>query len=206
MHRSEGGDVPVEWVTELPPELLAGLLLGVAGTLVAAAAFLAAERLFSGEGGARHRRTDGESRRRTEFREYLDAIEEPYAEDHFVEGQHVAFYLPERDVAITFDARAYYRIDRSETDPVLVEHEVPGSALGGRLPFETPEVDLDEAPDRDPTRAAFAELGVPVEASVEEIKRAYRRRIKEVHPDQGGDEDEFKRVREAYTTAKRHAD
>jgi curved DNA-binding protein CbpA len=55
-------------------------------------------------------------------------------------------------------------------------------------------------------RAAFAELGVPATASVEEVKRAYRRRVKDVHPDQGGDEDEFKRVREAYTLAKQHAD
>lgn len=193
----------MEWLSGVPRWLVAGVALGVLGTLVVAVAFLAADRLLPGERTERRRTGDGESRRRAEFRSYLDAIGESYAEDHFVAGQHVAFYLPERDVAITFDARAYYRIERSETVPVLVEHEVPGSALGSRLPFETPEIDRDR---EDPTRAAFAELGVPVESSLEEIKRAYRRRIKEVHPDQGGDTDEFKRVREAYTTAKRHAD
>lgn len=199
-----------EVVTGLPSWLVVGVLLGLGGTVLAALAFLTAERLLPGSEHERERRAtrNGESRRRREFRDYLEAIDEPYAEDHLVEGQSVAFYLPERDVAITFDPRAYYRIDRSETEPVLAEHEMPGSVLGQRLPFETPDVDVGspEEGDRDPTRAAFAELGVPVGASTGEIRRAYRRRIKEVHPDQGGDEDEFRRVREAYTTAKEHAD
>lgn len=41
-------------------------------------------------------------------------------------------------------------------------------------------------------------LGVDASASPAEIERAYRERVKEVHPDQGGDEEAFKRVREAY--------
>jgi len=192
---------------ELPPWLVTGVLLGIVGTLVVAGAFLVAEWLLPGTPQRRQRR-GGESRRRIEFREYLDAIDERYAEDHPVEGEHVAFYLPRRDVAITFDPKAYYRIERSESTAILVEHEMPGSALGSRLPFDVPEIDVD-GPARseiDPVRAAFAELGVPAGASVDEVKRAYRRKIKDVHPDQGGDEDEFKRVREAYTLAKEHAD
>jgi DnaJ-domain-containing protein 1 len=191
-------------LTDLPSWLVIGVLLGIAGSLLVAAVFVAADRLIPGVQRQPGRRS-GESRRRMEFREYLDAIDEPYAENHFVEGQHVAFYLPERDVAITFDARAYYRIDRSPTHPVLVEHEMPGSMLGDRLPFETPDVDFAEA-EGDPLEAAFAELGVPAGASQEEVKRAYRRKVKEVHPDQGGDEDAFRRVREAYTTVSQHAD
>ena len=195
-------------IAGLPPTLVYGIALGIAGTVVVALAFVLAERLLPGTPPERKRRTSGETRRRTEFREYLDAIDEQYAENHFVEGQHIAFYLPKRDVAITFDARAYYRILPTETEPVLVEHEMPGSALGARLPFETPDLSFDEE-DRsgiDPLRAACAELGVSAGASVDEVKQAYRRKIKEVHPDQGGDEDEFKRVREAYTLAKKHAD
>jgi DnaJ-domain-containing protein 1 len=186
----------------LPSWLVGGVLLGVAGSLLVAAAFVVADRLFPGrerQGG----RQSGESRRRAEFREYLDAIEEPYAEDHPVEGQPVAFYLPQRDVAVTFDARAYYRLERSPTHPVLVEHEMPGAMLGDRLPFETP--DLERERDLDPLETAFAELDVTPGATLEEVKRAYRRKVKEVHPDQGGDEEEFQRVREAYTTAKQYA-
>lgn len=195
-----------EALAELPPWLVTGVLLGMVGTVVVAGVFLAAEWLLPGEQKRRQHRS-GESRRRIEFREYLDAIDERYAEDHPVEGEHVAFYLPGRDVAITFDPKAYYRIERSKTTAILVEHEMPGSALGSRLPFEVPEISVEKPAQSeiDPVPAAFAELGVSAGASDEEVRRAYRRRVKDVHPDQGGDEDEFKRVREAYTLAKQHA-
>jgi DnaJ-domain-containing protein 1 len=208
-----------EALTGLPSWLVIGVLLGLGGSLLVAAAFLAANRLLPGQPRERAPGA-GESRRRVEFREYLDAIEEPYAEDHVVDGQAVAFYLPDRDVAVTFDARAYYHIKsnvhhiesnvhhiESNVHPVLVEHEVPGAMFGDRLPFETPEIDVDDgAGEDDALEAAFAELGVPAGATIEEVRRAYRQRIKEVHPDQGGDEEAFRRVREAYATAKRHVD
>jgi hypothetical protein len=196
-----------EVVAGLPSWLFTGVLLGLLGTGLVAVAFLAAESLFPGGPHEQARTQSGESRRRAEFRAYLDDIGEQFAEDHPVQGQQVAFYLPRRDVAITFDPQAYYRIDRSETTPILVEHEMPGSALGNRLPFEVPEreVAAPAVPNRSPAQAAFAELGVSAGASAEEIQEAYRERVKEVHPDQGGDEDEFKRVREAYTLAKQHA-
>jgi hypothetical protein len=211
-----------EVVAALPSWLVVGGLLGVAGTLLAALAFLSADRLIPGEERSQRHHRSGESRRRVEFREHLDAIGESYAENHPVDGQPVAFYLPARDVAITFDPRTYYRIQHTGTVAILAEHEMPGSVLVDRLPFETPDVSVGDGAgvdggrdrahdwgrddDADPTRAAFAELGVPTTASVEEVRRAYRRRVKEVHPDQGGDEDEFKRVREAYTIARNHTE
>ncbi len=191
----------------LPEWLVVGTLLGVACSALVAVLFVAANRLFPSRSVTGGERRDGEGRRRDELRAYLQAIGEPYAEDHPVEGQSVAFYLPERDVAITFDAQAFYRIERSPTTPVLVEHEMPGVQLGARLPFETPDVDFGP-PERERTSAAtaaFRELGLPAGATMEEVRTAYRRRVKEVHPDRGGDEDAFKRVREAYTTAKQHA-
>nr|WP_244995501.1 J domain-containing protein [Halomicroarcula pellucida] len=187
--------------------MVLGVLLGAGGSVLVAGLFVVADRLFPADQQARQVRDGGEERRRAELREYLQAIDEQFAENHFVEGQHVAFYLPKRDVAITFDARAYYRIDRSPTRPVLVEHEMPGVHLGARLPFETPEVSLGPDPEQsaDPTLQAFAELGLRQTATLSEVKSAYRDRVKEVHPDHGGDEEEFKRVREAYTMAKQHA-
>jgi len=189
--------------------------LGITGgvTVFVAAAFVAGERLFPTEpvaGGAASR--SGEWKRRAEIREYFRAIGEPFAEDHFVAGRHVAFYLPQRDVAVTFDAPAYFRIRNSETHAVLAEHELPGWALGGRLPFETPGVDelFDDAPgdgsgaptdDRQSVEEAFELLGVPAGASDAELKAAYRERVKESHPDHGGDREAFERVREAYATA-----
>ena len=198
-------------LVDLPAWLLWGVALGLLGSVAAAGVFLVGVRLFptqTPEGAG----PSGDARRRVEIREYLDTIGETYAEGRAVEGETVAFYLPERDVAITFDPRAFYRIDRSATHAVLVEHEMPGINLGYRLPFETPTVDdgsdaatddlSPDVSDSDARTAALATLGLPAEASSEEIRAAYRERVKEVHPDHGGDEESFKQVREAYTTAK----
>jgi DnaJ-class molecular chaperone len=53
---------------------------------------------------------------------------------------------------------------------------------------------------------AYAELGLPTDADADAVKRAYRERVKETHPDRGGDEAAFRRVQEAYATASDHAD
>ena len=185
------------------PEWLVGAGIGLASAAVAACVFVVGARLFPTAAVSRGTHASGEGKRRREIREYLDTIGESFAEDHPVCGQPVAFYLPQRDVAITFDARAYYRIQRSRTHSVLVEHELPGVHLGSRLPFETPDLDFGEGTD--PTSAAFAILGLPSGASAGEVKSAYREQVKRVHPDHGGNHEEFRRVREAYTTAKEHA-
>ena len=44
----------------------------------------------------------------------------------------------------------------------------------------------------------YAVLGVDADASADEIKKAYRRRARELHPDAGGDEERFKAVQAAY--------
>jgi hypothetical protein len=46
---------------------------------------------------------------------------------------------------------------------------------------------------------AYDRLGLDPDADADEVKRAYREKVKEVHPDtEGGDEDAFKRVKSAY--------
>lgn len=45
---------------------------------------------------------------------------------------------------------------------------------------------------------AYRNLGLEAGADSEAVKRAYRRKVKEVHPDRGGDEAEFKKVKTAY--------
>jgi hypothetical protein len=47
---------------------------------------------------------------------------------------------------------------------------------------------------------AYRRLGVDPEADESAVKRAYREKVKEVHPDRGGDEETFKKVTEAYET------
>ena len=43
-------------------------------------------------------------------------------------------------------------------------------------------------------------LGVGKDASQDEIKKAYRKKALEYHPDRGGDEVKFKEAAEAYET------
>ncbi|MFC4447662.1 J domain-containing protein [Halorussus aquaticus] len=54
--------------------------------------------------------------------------------------------------------------------------------------------------DTGPSAAeAYRVLGLDADADSEEVRRAYREKVKAVHPDrESGDEEEFKRVKEAY--------
>lgn len=182
----------------LPEWVALGLVIAVGAAILFAAVFLLGERLYptesataSGEGG--------EWKRRTEIRSYLERIDEPYHENHTLDGHPVAFYLPDHDVALTFDGSTYFRLERTDTYAILVEHEMPGAHLGTRLPFDTP-TRTDRFVDENTT--PYDILGVAPDASTEELTAAYRNRIKDVHPDHGGDEESFRRVREAYTAAR----
>jgi hypothetical protein len=222
--------VVVELISAVPPWILIGVALGGVASALAALVFYLGNRFVAPSvAAADDGRTDaGDERRRREIREYLTAIDEGFSEDHALGEVAVPFYLPEREVAITFDAHDYFRLEGEGVYTVLCEHEMPGRGLGRRLPFDVIEPDWDPgrrdgavgddgvggvgtggdgvgALDRDPVAAAFAELNVDRDADADEVKRAYRERVKETHPDQGGDEESFRRVREAYATARNHA-
>lgn len=62
-------------------------------------------------------------------------------------------------------------------------------------------------PDAESTRlSAWALLGLTPDADIDQIKRAYRKRALETHPDRGGDAEVFRAVQGAYerALAKRH--
>lgn len=217
----------VDTLLALPRWVYVGLAAGAVASVAVAAAFLLAPRAVPDDRAERGTVRSSETRRRREIARYLDAIGEAYETDAEVAARTVAFLLPARDVAVTFDARTYYALEGTPTHPVLVEHEMPGVALGHRLPFETPapsdgsadgSADVGAGPGgRDPVdaggssgtvghaEAAYAVLGLPNGAGEDDVRRAYRTRVKEVHPDHGGDEAEFHRVREAYRTAREDA-
>lgn len=52
--------------------------------------------------------------------------------------------------------------------------------------------------DRPTREEAFRTLGLSPGADEATVKQAYRNRVKDVHPDNGGSESEFKRVKRAY--------
>lgn len=199
-----------EWLAALPSWLLLGLAVGFLATLAVAGTFLVGGRLFP-TGAATDRpdsgaSVDGPARRRAEIREYLREIDEAFLEQHAVHGRTVAFYLPRRDVAVTFDAQTYFYLEDAGTYTVLCEHEMPIHHLGRRFPFEVPEAAGPTGANSDPVAAAFAELGIDQTTDETAIRTAYRERIKEVHPDQGGSEKAFRRVREAYAVARNYTE
>lgn len=191
-------------VPAFPPWLLLGVVGGFLASVLVAGVFVVGRRLFPDEPrtGAV---VDGAGRRRAEIRDYLREIGEPFAEDHLVRGETVEFYLPGRDVAVTFDAMAYFRLERAGTYTVLCEHEMPARGLGRRLPFDVPEVETAVPNAADPVAAAFDHLDLPRTADPSDVKGAYRSKVKAAHPDHGGSQPEFQRLQEAYATAREHA-
>ena len=197
-------------ISIVPRWVLVGVALGALASVGVALVFYLGSRLSPPEERAATGTSSGDARRREEIRAYLTAIDERFREDHAVGGVSVPFYLPARDVAVTFDAHDYFRLDGEGVHAVLCEHEMPGRGLGRRLPFDVTEPDWGPDPRRSQTpesvAAAFSELDLPTDADADEVKRAYRDRVKEVHPDRGGDEESFQRVQAAYATASDHAD
>ncbi|MEA1931105.1 MAG: DnaJ domain-containing protein [Euryarchaeota archaeon] len=203
--------MPIELLNELPTWLLLGVGLGTVASAAVGAVFYFGDRLFppidrSGQQGY----VDGNLRRHAEIRSYLSAIDERFVENADLDGFAAAFYLPDRDVAITFDPRVFFGLESAPTYVVLCEDEMPVATLGRRLPFEVEEPEREagrsrRTADRAVT-SAFQELGLDAGASQDEVRSAYRSLAKEAHPDRGGTEAEFKQLQDAYTTAKEYAD
>lgn len=121
----------------LPSWLVAGVGLGLAATVVIAAVSVVGTRLAP-DRTARARRTHDSRRRRREIRELLRHIDEPFVEGRAVAGGEVAFSLLDRDVAVTFDAQTVLALADHPVHVVLCGHELPGAALGQRLPSDVP--------------------------------------------------------------------
>jgi len=200
--------VLIEPLTPLPGWLVLGIGLGAVASLLVGAVFYFGDRLFPAtDHGDHYRRVDDTLRRYAEVRSYLNAIDERFVENADIEGFAPAFYLPDRDVAVTFDPRVFFGLEAAPTYVVLCEDEMPINQLGRRLPFEVDEPERDQrrpTADRSVTNA-FDELGLDAGATQDEIRNAYRSQVKEAHPDRGGTEAEFKELQEAYTTAKEYA-
>lgn len=192
----------------LPTWLLVGLALGVVASVLIAAVFYVGDRLFPPAEREGYR-VDGTLRRHAEIRRYLTSIDESFREEYDYEDLTISFYLPERDVAITFDPRVFFRLEPTETHVILCEDEMPAAHLASRLPFEVPtgqHATTSAATPSVAVAAAYDELGLQPGASPETVRNAYRERAKETHPDRGGSDAAFKQLQDAYTTVQNHAE
>jgi hypothetical protein len=85
-----------------------------------------------------------------------------------------------------------------------------GRIVNGEPPFFRPPRDPGAVGAHRPPgtglRAPLDELGLAPGATVEAIKRAYRRRALETHPDRGGSDEAFRAVQRAYVAATARAD
>lgn len=93
------------------------------------------------------------------------------AEAELRAGRHLVIVEP-------YWARAWTRVMRGEPAP----KRPTAKAMSVRLP----------------DRSAWAVLAIAEGAPLDDIKRAYRSRARETHPDHGGDADAFRRVQRAY--------
>lgn len=98
-------------------------------------------------------------------------IEDALADAERIAGRHVVVIEP-------YWARAWTRVMRGERPP-----KRPAEARTTKRP---------------PDRSAWDVLGISRDATLDEIKRAYRIRVRETHPDHGGNVDEFRLVQRAY--------
>lgn len=74
-----------------------------------------------------------------------------------------------------------------------------GSAGGRGTGRRSRRTDPAESPNRPSPREAYRTLGLDPSATAEEVRDAYRAKVKEVHPDtESGSEEAFKRVNRAY--------
>lgn len=106
-------------------------------------------------------------------------------------------------------ARAWNRILRGEDPWPSAASRLPRSAHPGARPAD-PEAAGPEAaagpagaPPGEAPGSVWATLGVSRSVTPDELKAAYRRKVREAHPDQGGDAASFQRVLQAYEEAAR---
>jgi hypothetical protein len=103
------------------------------------------------------------------------SIEEALADAQRVAGRHLTAIEP-------YWAHAWNRMLRGEAPPAPKTSRTP-RARKERTPLPA---------------SAWEVLGLAPTASLVEVRKAYRRRALETHPDRGGDADRFREVQRAY--------
>ncbi len=190
-------------INAIPSWLAIGIGVGSVVSIIVAGVFVVGGRLFPTDGEPT--KIGGENRRHLEIRSYLREAHIDFRENHHIGSIETEFYLPNEDVAITFDPHVYFQLESTTTIPVLCEHEMSIRALSRRLPFEIAQQTLLPPTQDQRVREAFDTLEISVTADPAQIQQAYRERVKHAHPDHGGTQSEFQDLQESYGVAKTHA-
>lgn len=86
----------------------------------------------------------------------------------------------------------------------ILRGEDPWPSAASREPRRRPDSPQNEGPPGSEQAASvWSVLGITREATPEELKAAYRRKVLEAHPDQGGNAAAFQQVVRAYEEAQR---
>ena len=126
----------------------------------------------------------------------------PVLVEHEMPGVHLGTRLPFETPDLGFGADDPRGWDETRTRT----RAAAGGVDDARDRRDGREAGPTPAADRESLRTAYAVLGLPPAADAETVRATYRKRVKEVHPDQGGDPEAFQRLQEAYATIEDHAD
>ena len=91
--------------------------------------------------------------------------------------------------------------DEDEEKPSMPPPSRPAQPPPSRPTQPPPELPKQKPPPRQPLPTSYYDmLGVKSNASMDEIRQAFRRAARTHHPDKGGDEEDFKKLNHAYDT------
>ena len=155
-----------EWLAAVPTWLVAGVLLGSGVSCCVAVVFVVGDRLFPTAPVDSSRHIDGTVRRRQDIRQYLVDVDERFLEDHTIHGETVAFYLPDRDVAIVVQSGSGV-VREGETD-----HPV---APGDLVVVEAGTARGVKASDGERLEAVLVTAPPPTDAEHEPVREGIRR-------------------------------
>lgn len=131
-------------------------------------------------------------------RRYVDYMLVKYDHKEYVETRRFSKWLNAANFVHVFATELGYKIDEDEDN--YGEWSFVDSDANEDVRFKL----FIFVTGRDDSMAfinhCYQVLGVQPDSSDEVVKKAYKKLIMKTHPDHGGDEDDFKKVQEAYTS------